>query len=86
MPAPKLAYPRPAAEGNVVRPHDLWPAIVPPVNDADEVAATTRFERLELLPAPAPGQLEPTEIVERSAQSSLEDVFIKIARSGDIEE
>ena len=28
----------------------------------------------------------PTEIVERSAQSSLEDVFIKIARSGDIEE
>lgn len=65
MPAPKLAYPRPAAEGNVVRPHDLWPAIVPPVNDADEVAATTRFERLELLPAPAPGQLEPTEIVER---------------------
>ena len=28
----------------------------------------------------------PTEIVERSQQSSLEDVFIKIARSGDIEE
>jgi ABC-2 type transport system ATP-binding protein len=28
----------------------------------------------------------PKEIVERSAQSSLEDVFIKIARSGEVEE
>jgi ABC-2 type transport system ATP-binding protein len=28
----------------------------------------------------------PKDIVERSAQTSLEDVFIKIARSGDVEE
>ena len=28
----------------------------------------------------------PQQIVERSAQSSLEDVFIKIARSGEVEE
>jgi ABC-2 type transport system ATP-binding protein len=28
----------------------------------------------------------PKEIVERSEQNSLEDVFIKIARTGDVEE
>ncbi len=77
MPAQKLGYPRPAPEGDVVRPHDLWPTLIPPSND-DELRATTRWERIEpdtairderaplhLVPPPAPDQLEPTVIVER---------------------
>lgn len=75
MPAQKLAYPRPTAEvtaeGNVLRPHDLWPIVAPPSNDATDLAATTRWERIEPdltirdLAPPAPSQLEPTVVVER---------------------
>lgn len=70
MPAQKLAYPRPVPEGKVVRPHDLWPVVVPPSNDADDLQSTTRWERVEadpivLAPPPSPSQLEPTVLVER---------------------
>ncbi len=79
MPAQKLAYPRPVPEGQVVRPHDLWPSVASPSNDADDLRSTTRWERIEpdvtirdLAPPPAPGQLEPTVIVERLPPPELE--------------
>lgn len=86
MPAQKLAYPRPTSEvmadGSVVRPHDLWPIVVPPSNDREDLQSTTPWRRVEaegiveLHPAPAPDQLEPTMIVERLPPPDVEaDAF-----------
>jgi hypothetical protein len=67
-----------------VLPHDLWPVVAPPSNDADDLHATTRWERVDAdegsieLPPPddsaemPDSQLEPTVIVEPLPAESLE--------------